>query len=373
MQGKIELHGAKQMLVSSTSITELKSPAYIPGDEVLLQPDLTSKLLYRHPQAVIGITKASAKGASLLYIPTFGQTCKFMPTIYVESAIGTKFILWLLSDGSIRVEGRYSSSVEDDAKSLIHMYELTPTRDAPLTSKSPPLYTRNDIVNHEDLDTFTIDPTHSVDFDDAISVDVANNTVYIHIVDIAAYEHLHPNLWTRCLTLYLANEHTSHLLDAEDASHRLSLVTGYPRSVITVKVQLDAGLVVKYEIYRSTINVKRRWNYDEVSKALCEQLAPESILYLAKLTKLRSSSINYHINLPSVRIHVDTGGNVVSLHTENTNDESHSLVATAMILGNLVVSKHLADKGVSIPNRFHDTLRGFRPLNVKNGHLKIEG
>ena len=364
MQGKIELHGAKQMFISTDSTIELKSPVYIPGDDVLLNPDLSSTLLYRRPQAIIGITKVSAKGTSLLYVPTFGQTCKFMPAIDIESPIGTKFVLWLLSDGTFRVEGRYSSTAEDDAKALIHMYELSPTRDAPLTQKSGHLYTSNNVVNHEDLDTFTIDPTHSVDFDDALSVDVATNTVYIHIVDIAAYEHLHPNLWTRCLSLYLANEHTSHLLDAEDASHRLSLVTGCPRAVITVKVQLEAGLVVKYEIYKSIIVVKRRWNYDEVSTAL-QTGAPESILYLAQLTKARSSTINYNINLPSVRIHADKGGRVISLHTENTNDESHSLVATAMILGNLVVSKHLAEKGIVIPNRFHDTLRGF---NAQNFH-----
>jgi ribonuclease R len=45
---------------------------------------------------------------------------------------------------------------------------------------------------------------------------------------------------------------------------------------------------------------------------------------------------------------------------ENTNDSAHSLVATAMILANLTVSKHLSDKGIVLPNRFHESLRGMQ-------------
>ena len=65
-------------------------------------------------------------------------------------------------------------------------------------------------------------------------------------------------------------------------------------------------------------------------------------------------------------IEADKGtGEVLELKTENTNDASHALVATAMILGNLVVSKHLSDNGVVIPNRFHDSLRGFSTPSFK--------
>ena len=361
MQGKIELHGAKQMLVSEGSMVQIESNQYIPGDAVALNEHGVSCLMYRRPQAVIGITKEVVNGISILYVPNFGPTCKFRPSLNRGSAIGNKFVLWLLDNGEIQVEGEYSTEAANDAKALVHMYTLEQSRTKPIQRKAQPLYTRDDVVDHEDLDTFTIDPTHSVDFDDALSVDVANNTVYIHIVDIAAYENLNPNLWTRCLTLYLANEHTEHLLDAEDASHTLSLVAGFSRPVITVKVVLsESGLVLSYEIYRSTIVVKRRWDYAQVQAALDAAEAPAQIIYLAKLTTLRSSNVNYNINLPSVRLQADKDtGDVISLKTENTNDAAHTLVATAMILGNLVVSKHLAENGVVIPNRFHDSLRGF--------------
>lgn len=361
MKGKIELHGAKQMLVSEDSITQIESNDYIPGDIVFLNEHGVSCLMYRHPQAVIGITKELVNGISILHVPNFGPTCKFRPSLNRGSAIGNKFVLWLLDNGEIQVEGEYSTEAANDAKAILHMYTLEQSRIKPIQRKAQALYTRDDVVDHEDLDTFTIDPTHSVDFDDALSVDVANNTVYIHIVDIAAYENLNPNLWTRCLTLYLANEHTEHLLDAEDASHTLSLVVGFSRPVITVKVVLsEAGLVLNYEVYKSTIVVKRRWDYTQVQAALDAAEAPAQIIYLAKLTTLRSSNVNYNINLPSVRLQADKDtGDVISLKTENTNDAAHSLIATAMILGNLVVSKHLSENGVVIPNRFHDSLRGF--------------
>jgi ribonuclease R len=367
MQGKIEFHGAKQMLVDGPSLTQIESNNYIPGDIVYMYTDKTSFLVYRRAQAVIGITKECVNGKSVLYIPNFGPTCKFSPILDLDSDVGTKFVLWLCENGSVELQAQYSADAVDDVKALLHMYVLEQTRPVPSEQKGTPLYTTDAVVNHEDLDTFTIDPTSSVDFDDALSVDFENNTVYIHIVDIAAYENLNPNLWTRCLTLYMANEHTEHLLDAEDASLRLSLVAGLKRPVITVKVALDEGGLVKhYEIYKSTIVVKKRWDYSQVQAALDADTAPAPIVYLANLTKLRSADVNYNINLPSVRIEADKAtGEVIGLKTENTNDAAHTLVATAMILGNLVVSKHLSDSGVVIPNRFHDSLRGFSTPSFK--------
>ena len=376
MQGLIEFHGAKQMLVcAGVAPTQIESNQYIPGDTVYMYTDKTSFLVQRRAQAVVGITKERVNGTSVLYIPNFGTVCKFSPVLNLDSDVGTKFVLWLCENGTIEVEGKYSDEAVNDVKVLLHMYSLEQSRPMPSQHKDRPLYTTDKVVNHDDLDTFTIDPTSSVDFDDALSVDVENNTVYIHIVDIAAYANLNPNLWTRCLTLYMANEHTEHLLDADDAALRLSLVAGHQRPVITVKVALDKlGLVQHYEIYRSTIIVKKRWHYGQVQHALDVNTAPESIVYLAKLTDLRSADVKYNINLPSVRIEANIfTGEVNSLKTENTNDAAHTLVATAMILGNLVVSKHLSNNGVIIPNRFHDSLRGFNTPSFKpTGNMFVD-
>ena len=229
------------------------------------------------------------------------------------------------------------------------------------------------MVCHDDLDTFTIDPADSKDFDDAISVDVSTSTLYIHIVDIASAPLTkveEERLERRCLTLYLANEHVEHLLDEETASHRLSLVVGHQRPTITVKLVMREGLVQEYEIYRSTIVVKRRFTYEE---ALTELASNPALQYLDTLTRQRSSAVDYTIRLPSLRltVHQETGL-LAGVRLEETNDPAHSLVATAMILANLTVSKHLAERGVRLPNRFHAPLRGFvRPEEMPATHNEV--
>jgi exoribonuclease-2 len=168
----------------------------------------------------------------------------------------------------------------------------------------------------------------------------------------------------RCLTLYLSNEHTEHLLDPEVASNTLSLIKGEERKVITIRVILnDNGIVSNYDIYKSTIIVKNRWNYDEVTNMFRNNQVPTELQYLLNLTNMRSSNIKYNINLPSLRFHIDTTtGLIDELKVESTNDDSHNIVATVMILANLVVSKHLKYCQVTLPNRFHDILHGMKNI-----------
>lgn len=376
MQGKIELHGAKQMLVSDTGIRQIESNNYIPGDCVLMFANGTSELVLREAQSVVGVTKAVVNNISELYIASLGPTCKFSPKININSVVGDRFLLWLEENGEIVVKQHYGPSAKDDAACLIDHYMLEEQRRPPYWVMGGNLYSVKDVVNHEDLDTFTIDPETSVDFDDAISVDVANNTIYVHIVDIADIHQNNTHLADRCFTLYLANEHTEHLLSTEDASDTLSLVQGKSRPVITVKAVLTSeGTVSTYEIYRSTIVVKRRWDYGQVAAALEDGSAPQAIVYLDNLSKQRSSNVNYHISLPSVRLDIDKlTGDVRHLVSENTNDSAHTLVATAMILANLIVSKHLSDLGVKMPNRFHDSLRGLNPTAdfVSTGNKEVD-
>jgi exoribonuclease R len=128
----------------------------------------------------------------------------------------------------------------------------------------------------------------------------------------------------------------------------------------------DEGLVTKYDIYKSTIVVKKRWNYEQVLEAINNNTVPNSILFLANLTKKRSENTNYNINLPSIRITSDKStGDVESIVSENTNDISHALIATAMILANITVSKHLSYRNIKLPNRFHESLRGFTTPNFE--------
>jgi len=305
-------------------------------------------------------------------------TSLFQPKLELlfTPAVGERIVFLFTADGGYELLRRYSADPTDDVPCLLALYKGGCDANATEPVRGDPLYTRPDTVNHEDLDTFTIDPATSADFDDAISVDPETHTIYVHIVDIAHAElsaEETRRLQARCLTLYLANEHTEHLLHEETASHRLSLIQGVRRPVITVKLTLGEGLVQKYEIYQSTIVVKRRYNYEEVQTALEAGTASPAIQYLDHLTKERSKDVQYAVNLPSLRLTIDrTSGLASALHSESTNDAAHSLVATAMILANMTVSHHLTLKGITIPNRFHSTLRGFRPSPIATGNSEVD-
>jgi exoribonuclease R len=387
--GTIELHGGKLVInipsQDGPHIVPIISTEFIPGDMVSTSHPHT--LIVRKPQAAIAFVKSITDNVAKLYIANLGPSCPYIPDFPVGDLplkVGDRMVIWLDAKGGIESRGLYSNDAIDDAPCLLKMYSLYKKRDDfiyLLNDYQKPLYTLDGVVNHNTLNTFTIDPESSEDFDDAISVDVSKNTVYVHIVDIASAdcqslisEQARRRLRERCLTLYLSNEHTEHLLDPEVASDKLSLIKGQERQVITVKAVLnDNGIVQEFDIYRSTIVVKNRYTYDEVSTLLKGKGVTPELTYLVKLTDNRSSNVKYNINLPSMRFKIDKqSGHINNIHCESTNDDSHKLVATAMILANLIVSKHLHFCNVKLPNRFHESLHGMNNPNftsTNNEHV----
>jgi len=202
-------------------------------------------------------------------------------------------------------------------------------------------------------------------------VDIANPAVPLT-------EEEETRLRSYCQTLYLANERTCHLLDEETAGHRLSLIVGEPRHVVTVAMETDpaAGSITSSSVYRSTIVVKRRYNYEEVAGLLrTEGAAIQAFQTLHALTETRSRTVDYRLALPSVRFAVGEDGRVRDVVSEDTNDAAHSLVATAMIMANLTVSVLLKERGVDLPNRFHAAIHGIPAASsegVRTGHRGVD-
>jgi len=376
--GTIELHGGKIVISlpqpnAEPQIVPITSTKFMPGDKVGMSKSGDVVLVERKEQPAIAIIRSIEHKVAQFYIANLGPSCPFAPEFKVGDLplkIGDRLVIWLKANGEIFSKGVYSSDPLDDVPCLLKMYSLfiKPSPN-PEYIYNKPLYTIDSVINHDRLNTFTIDPSSSVDFDDAISVDVDKNTVYIHIVDIAATETQKQLTNTRlsdlCLSLYLSNEHTEHLLDTELASDTLSLVKDEQRRVITVKVELNEyGLVEAYDIYRSTIVVKNRYCYEQVAQMLKTNNSTKELDYLVQLSNRRSEDVKYHLNLPSVRFHINKAtGHLDNLFVESTNDPAHNLVATAMVLANLVVSKHLNHCQLKLPNRFHDSLRGLAYQN----------
>jgi ribonuclease R len=361
MRGTVELHGAKLVVnVEGTSLP-LYSSSFMPGDQVEMNDGAWS-LVRREPHTTVAIKRANGS----LYFPTLGPACPFTLKCYNYSIQnGARLTVRFDETGKYTIEQPFGPGPEHDAAAIVAAYRQTPKRPTLSVKQGAHYYTSDEIINHNALNTFTIDPATSQDFDDAISVDVTERTVYIHIVDAAAMDvaMIEEKIRARCVSLYLGNDHTEHLLDEEDACYKYSLIEGQERQVITVKVKMNYGEVETYEIYRSTIIVKTRWNYEEVKNVLENGCAPPEIKLLADLAAIRSSDVSYTIALPSVRPLVGKDGKPNKILHDATNDTAHSVVSVAMILANMVVSKHLHSCGVRIPNRFHDVLRG-----IPHGH-----
>jgi len=294
MIGTIEYHGANQVLSihDEQRTIPIRSTRFIPGD-LVESTGLDSVLCKRQPQTICAVVQSISPPR--YHIANLPPVCPFQPLgleLTYKLQLGARILVWLDAAGGERGLYYYSPDPRDDILCIMGLYTASlEIPDVPVLMSRPPLYTRDDIVDHTELDTFTIDPTDSTDFDDAISVEADHTTVYVHIVDIAHADLTKEEtarLRNRCLTLYLANEHVEHLLDPDTASDRLSLIAGTTRATITVKLVLADGKVTHYEIYRSRIRVGRRYNYEEVAALIAANTAPASLQYLDRLAAQRS-------------------------------------------------------------------------------------
>lgn len=356
------------------------SQEFVPGDKVLVEGSNVT-FEKRTPFVTLGTVKKFQNGFVFLHLPLFGPACSSLFKVQPlngKITIGDRYILEFPSNTvSPIILSTHSTAPEDDVHVLkeIYTHSLTHPRTAYETfEKGNSLYHTQEIVDHTNDNVITIDPLTAKDFDDAISWNEETREVFIHIVDIAhanitpdeaiggiAANHSPPRailtaeeeerLRNRCFTLYLGHEDTLHLLSEENASNLLSLVEGKPRHTITTAVKLtEEGLVESYKIYRSIISVKKRLHYD-----VAEPYIPK---WLANLLSKRETDLKYSITLPALSFTPNA-----ELVKTNTQDDSHKFVERCMVLCNMIVSKHLQTLGIYLPNRFHDKLRGFRPLN----------
>jgi len=358
----VELHGARLMAGGR----QLSPHQCLPGDRV----DAAGHFLSRDAQVTLGLVvstaTATATATATVSFPLFGSACpSYAILTEIVAERGDRLILDLYENGRIVVHRQEGPDAAVDARLFTALYRriLASDSDLRMPGFGSHYYTRAGVIDHTELDTFTIDPASTEDFDDALSVG-ADGTLYIHIVDIMAAMHHIDLPLVRALgsSLYLANEHTEHLLDVETVD-AITLTVGRIRPVITVAVTVDEeGTLTSYDVYRSTICVKQRFTYEEVAELLHPEeggWSPHAALQVFhRLATQRSSAISYKIDMPSVRLIMEEDGQPCNVSLESTTDAAHSLVATAMILCNLVVSHHLKGAGLALPNRFHAAIRG---------------
>lgn len=213
--------------------------------------------------------------------------------------------------------------------------------------------------NLEHLHTFNIDPTNSKDFDDALSFDEVSKKIYVHIVDA---NQLHLGSFVEKRAAHLALTFYNHIQNANMLPSNLSenafsLLRGKKRNVITVEFAVDESVgfnngklpILYYEIYPSTIVVKKRYDYDNVLdlantcnthrylKGLCDKY------YQRRLNIVQPSYKIDHNN-----------GELQEIYYENMNTWSHTLIEMMMINANRIVTEHMNKVSpYKIPQRIH--------------------
>ena len=212
-----------------------------------------------------------------------------------------------------------------------------------------PFYSKQDRIRLTHLDTFNIDPTNSLDFDDAISVDTANRILYVHIVDINRhlkhYEDSEEKAFRLGSTLYL-NEGILNIFDDYLANNIFSLVKGEDRQVITVEIHLDMDCnIIKHETYSSVIRIKTRYDYESAKRAL-----DNGNTQLVFLDKLLKSPLWKYSKLDIPKRSLTINNNVIEDIEIYKSNKVNKIIEAIMIMTNRLITEDLI--GI-VPERYH--------------------
>jgi len=200
---------------------------------------------------------------------------------------------------------------------------------------------------------FTIDPVDAKDFDDAVSLEVLENGNYklgVHIADVSHYvanrSHLDNESLKRGNSVYFVGK-VIPMLPEKLSTDICSLVPYKDRLTYSVIAELTpSGKVESYEIAKTIINSKRRFNYDEAQEIIEKQSGDfyQELTLMNNLAKTlrtkRMSKGSINFITPEVQFELDQNGIPIGI-TKKVQKESHMLVEEFMLLANQVVAKHI--------------------------------
>ncbi len=369
MEGVIQIRAGRAVCVNAEGAVFPAGGAdsgrcFLAGDRVVLRGGRGAELVERTPTWTIGVVR-SVGGMALVEAPLYAPF-RISVTPLAGTRAGDRTLLFLDSMGGGQIFGGYSGDGRSDVELLRLLYAQTAAAGVAdgIVGVGEALYTEAERVDHRDLETVTVDPLGSVDLDDAISVDASAGVLYVHIVDIhravVAGSELDEHMCRYGSTLYLANEHTEHLLPAS-VLRRCSLDAGVSREAVTVRMTMDgSGAIVDYGIYPSWVLVKRRLGYADIGPGTAGWDA--GLAWLWERARVASSVT---LAIPGLDLEVGRDGGLRRVTAVATNDAAHRMVSFAMIAANFVVSAHLRRRGVVLPNRFHEAVRGLVAGNVE--------
>lgn len=360
----IEANGLFYKLSSDTRTDFVKNELYytvLPGDTVSYKKldngqVIIEGVINRVSRLTIGILDTRLK---LLRLPIESKIFKTPINHIFDKSVKVCLCLVLIDSNQINIIKEYGSIKDrkNDLEMCTEVYKnivddsfyRTYNNLVSSITHSKSFYTVEEIVDNTHLHTFNIDPAHSRDFDDAISIDLDNNRLYIHIVDIhrnLLYTNLENTAMALGSTLYLP-EGNLNLFHPDYSENYFSLIEGDIRPVVTLEIQLDSsGDGTEYKIYRSNIIIKHRYDYSTALKALEE--GEKHLVFLDKLLE-NPQWIYSKLDIPKRTISI-FNGYIVDIELTRQN-RINKIVESLMILTNRVVTNHLVDIA---PERFHE-------------------
>ena len=209
---------------------------------------------------------------------------------------------------------------------------------------------RTDLTN---ITTFTIDPNGARDLDDAISVIEFDNKfkVYINIADVSYF--VKPNTsidkeaLKRSFSVYLPTT-VIRMLPPELSENLCSLLPNTAKYAVTTEVDISKkGKILNWKIYKSIIESKYKFTYEEVYDIITNNKDHFLKNDLIKLKTVSDLIRKNRLRLPNKTY--DDSLNIKLFY----NDFSHSMIEELMILNNILAAKELSKRGIHYPSRYH--------------------
>ena len=212
-------------------------------------------------------------------------------------------------------------------------------------------------IDYRNKNVFTIDPVDAKDFDDALSIEELENgnfSVGIHIADVGYYVKSKSNIDKEAMkrgnSVYLVGK-VIPMLPERISNNICSLVPNQDRLTYSVIAELTKrGRLVKYEIRKSIINSKRRFNYDEAQEIIengkgdfyNDIIVLNNLAQTLRKKRLREGSIEFYS--PEIKFELNANGRPEAVYKKELK-ESNMLVEEFMLLANQVCAKHIGSSG----------------------------
>jgi exoribonuclease-2 len=221
------------------------------------------------------------------------------------------------------------------------------------------------------LPIMTIDGPTTLDFDDAISLEILDNElrVGVHIADVAAVIEKDSPIDTaardRASSLYFPRRQVP-MIPTDLSQDLLSLKEGCDRPAISLlaRFSLD-GMLLGYRFVSSMIRVQQQLTYSHVNENLSEINQFQELHRLAEiLHRKRMDRGAMNLSLPELEMDIDEEG-TLNLKLVPQDSPSRMMVAELMILYNELVGEFCQKHGIPVLFRGQSQPTEKLPLDEK--------